>query len=95
MGTKDQTVIEKDTTTKHLLGKPYNVIIFNDDHHNMMEVSAQIVKATGCSIERAINIMMEAHTNGRAICFTGNKERCELVEAILSEIGLGTKIEQV
>jgi ATP-dependent Clp protease adaptor protein ClpS len=88
------TATEKDTDVTTLLGKPYNVILFNDDHHDMFEVSLQIMKATGCSKERAFNIMMEAHTNGRAICFSGNRERCEHVEAILNEIGLGTKIEQ-
>jgi ATP-dependent Clp protease adapter protein ClpS len=88
------TATEKDTDVTTLLGKPYNVILFNDDHHNMLEVSSQIMKATGCSAERAMSIMLEAHTNGRAICFSGNRERCEHVEAILSKIGLGTKIEQ-
>ena len=38
--------------------------------------------------------MIEAHTNGRAIAYTGGKERCELVESILAEIKLMTKIEQ-
>ena len=94
MDTQEDTLIKNDTTTEHLLGKPYNVILFNDDHHNMIEVSAQIIKATGCSPERAINIMMTAHTQGRAICFTGNRERCEHVESILAQIQLGTAIEQ-
>lgn len=87
------TATEKDTDTTNLLGKPYNVILFNDDHHDMMEVSAQIIKATHCSAERAIAIMLEAHTTGRAIVFSGTRERCELVEDILAEIRLGTKIE--
>lgn len=84
---------EIDTTT--LMGKPYNVILFNDDHHDMVEVSIQIMKAIKCSAERAMQIMLEAHTAGRAIVFSGSLERCEHVEAILAEIRLGTKIEQV
>ena len=88
------TSTEKDTDTSTLLGKPYNVILFNDDHHGIFEVTLQIIKATGCNTEKAFNIMMEAHTNGRAVCFSGNRERCEHVESILSQIGLGTKIEQ-
>lgn len=88
------TATEKDTDVTTLLGKPYNVIIFNDDHHSMEEVTLQLMKATGCSSEKAVNIMIEAHTNGRAICFSGNRERCEHVENILNEIKLGTKIEQ-
>jgi ATP-dependent Clp protease adapter protein ClpS len=88
----NQTLIESDTTT--ILGKPYNVILFNDDHHDMMEVISQIRKATGCDAMKATMIMMEAHNNGRAIAFSGGLERCEHVESILAEIRLGTKIEQ-
>lgn len=88
------TATEKDTDVTTLLGKPYNVILFNDDHHSMEEVTLQLIKATGCSTEKALTIMLEAHTNGRAICFSGNRERCEHVESVLNEIRLGTKIEQ-
>jgi ATP-dependent Clp protease adapter protein ClpS len=76
------------------LGNPHNVILFNDDHHTMDEVANQIMKATSCGAEKAFMIMLEAHNNGRAIVFSGSLERCELVESILSEIRLGTKIEQ-
>jgi ATP-dependent Clp protease adapter protein ClpS len=58
-----------------------------------MTVSIQIIKAIHCDINRATAIMMEAHTTGRAIVYTGGLERCEHVEAILSEIKLSTKIE--
>jgi ATP-dependent Clp protease adapter protein ClpS len=87
------TGILNDTDTTTLLGKPCNVILFNDEKHSMAEVSRQIIKAIHCGMERALNIMLEAHTTGRAIVFTGNRERCELVESILSEIQLNTKIE--
>jgi len=87
------TNILNDTDTTTLLGKPYKVILFNDDHHDMMEVALQIRKAINCSAERALNIMAEAHSTGRAIVFTGNLERCELVDSILGEIRLSTKVE--
>jgi ATP-dependent Clp protease adaptor protein ClpS len=89
-----ETIELIDTSTTNLLGKPYNVIIFNDSEHSMIEVTAQIIKATHCSPGKAASIMAEAHTTGRAICFSGGLEKCELVEEILSEIRLGTKIEQ-
>jgi ATP-dependent Clp protease adapter protein ClpS len=85
------TLKEPDTTT--ILGKLYNVILFNDDNHDMMEVVEQIIKATKCDVSKATAVMMEAHRNGRAIAFTGGIERCEHVESILNEIRLGTKIE--
>jgi ATP-dependent Clp protease adapter protein ClpS len=88
----EQSLIETDTIT--IIGKPYNVILFNDDQHDMLEVVDQIMKATKCDAMKATAVMMEAHNKGRAIAYSGGIERCELVESILNEIRLGTKIEQ-
>lgn len=75
------------------LGNPYNVILFNDDHHSMDEVVDAINRATHCGVSRAFALMMEAHNTGRAVVFTGSLERAELVAQILEEIRLGTKVE--
>ena len=75
------------------LGKPHKVILFDDSVHSMDEVVSQIEKATGCGSQHATSIMLEAHNAGRAIVWSGGLERCEHIEAILSEIRLGTKIE--
>jgi ATP-dependent Clp protease adapter protein ClpS len=88
----NETLLE--TGTINLIGKPYNVILFNDDHHDMVEVVNQIRKATGCDGLKATMVMMEAHNTGRAIAYSGGLERCEHVESVLNEIRLGTKIEQ-
>jgi ATP-dependent Clp protease adapter protein ClpS len=88
------TLLENDTDTTNLLGKPHKVILFNDDDHDMYSVTAQIMKAINCDQGKAASIMNEAHTTGRAIVFTGNLEKCELVESILAEIQLGTRIEE-
>jgi ATP-dependent Clp protease adaptor protein ClpS len=88
------TTVEINTDTTNLLGKPHNVILFNDESHSMDEVVSQLMKATGCTISRANQIMMEAHNAGRAIAFSGGLERCEHVESILAQIHLGTQIEQ-
>ena len=87
-------IVKNDTDIGNLLGKPYNVILFNDEAHSMDEVVAQLMKATRCSSSDAYRIMMEAHNTGRAVAFSGGLERCELVSSILEEIKLGTKIEQ-
>jgi ATP-dependent Clp protease adapter protein ClpS len=87
-------VVKNDTDTTNLLGKPYNVVLFNDENHDMREVVAQLMKATRCSSSDAYRIMMEAHNTGRAIAFSGGLERCELVASVLEEIKLGTSIEQ-
>lgn len=85
--------IDVGTTTDHHLGQPHKVILFNDDDHSMMEVVSQIMKATGYGAEQASAIMMEAHNAGRAVVWTGHKERCEHIADVLEEIHLGTKVE--
>jgi ATP-dependent Clp protease adaptor protein ClpS len=57
---------------------PYHVILENDDHHSMQFVVEVLQKALGCSVERAIEFMIEAHTGGRAVVWTGSREVAEL-----------------
>ena len=57
---------------------PYHVILLNDDHHSMPFVVEVLCKALGCSVERAVEYMLEAHTSGRAVVWTGSKEVAEL-----------------
>ena len=57
---------------------PYNVILENDDHHTMEFVVEVLCKSLGCAPERAIQLMLEAHTTGRAVVWTGTKEVAEL-----------------
>jgi len=67
---------------------PWVVILYNDDYHTFDEVILQVQKATGCSLERAAEITLEAHTRGRAIAYTGEREECERVAAVLRAIRL-------
>jgi len=71
----EEEVIDS-TRTRFL--PPYNVILANDDHHSQHFVIEVLCKVLGCSIERALVLMMEAHESGRAIIWTGSKEVAEL-----------------
>jgi ATP-dependent Clp protease adaptor protein ClpS len=77
-----------------ITGKPCNVILYNDEEHSMDQVISQIIKATKCSVGQASNIMFEAHKTGRAVCFSGHKERCELVCMVLEQLQLRCDIEE-
>ena len=57
---------------------PYNVILENDDHHSMEFVIEVLCKALGYSPERSFQFMLQAHTSGRAVVWTGPKEVAEL-----------------
>ncbi len=73
---------------------PYVVILYNDDHHDMEEVIEQLQRATGYEIERCIQVMLEAHTQGRAIAFTGSETECERVARILRQIRLQVETDR-
>lgn len=80
---KSTAIIEKNETN-NLFGNPYNVILFNDNHNSFEDVMRQVIKAIKCTPEIAYNITLEAHEKGESIVFTGSKERCELIDSILS-----------
>ena len=64
--------------TRTRLLPPYHVILENDDHHSMEFVVEVLCKVLGCPSERAVLLMMEAHTTGRAVVWTGAREVAEL-----------------
>ena len=64
------------TSTRQI--PPYHVILENDDHHTMEFVVDVLRKVLGCPLERAMQLMLQAHTSGRAIVWTGPKEVAEL-----------------
>jgi ATP-dependent Clp protease adaptor protein ClpS len=66
----------EETRTRRL--PPYNVILYNDDHHSMEFVIDVLCKALGVNVERAYELMYTAHTSGRAVVWTGTKEGAEL-----------------
>jgi ATP-dependent Clp protease adaptor protein ClpS len=66
----------EETRTRRLL--PYNVILENDDHHTMDFVVEVLCKVLACPVERAVQLMLQAHTTGRAVIWTGPKEVAEL-----------------
>ncbi|MBI5136522.1 MAG: ATP-dependent Clp protease adaptor ClpS [Nitrospirae bacterium] len=83
-------VLDEEQTTDAL---PYYVILFNDDFHTIDQVVLQVQKATGASLHDAFEITMQAHANGKAVCYTGDLEECEKVANILREIKLTAEVD--
>jgi ATP-dependent Clp protease adaptor protein ClpS len=67
---------QEQSTTRRV--PPYNVILLNDDHHTMDFVIEVLGKALGYSAERSYQMMLQAHTQGRTVVWTGPKEVAEL-----------------
>ena len=87
-------ISETEETARFII-EPWQAILLNDDWHTFDEVIYQIVKATGFSADRAEKIVWEAHTKSEAICYTGQRERCEHVASVLAEIKLGVRVERM
>ncbi len=68
------------------------VLLFNDEVHTFDEVIDQIIKATGCSPDRAEDLTLQVHHFGKAIVYDGDMSECLRVSGILEEIALHTQI---
>jgi ATP-dependent Clp protease adaptor protein ClpS len=75
-GTEVLPETDSETTVRRI--PPYNVVLLNDDHHSMLFVVGVLREVFGMQMPRAVERMMEAHTTGRAVVWTGPKEVAEL-----------------
>lgn len=72
---------------------PWRVILYDDDIHTFEEVINQLLKALGCSVEKAEEITMKVHNDGKATAKEGSFEECLKVNSVLQEIQLVTEIK--
>lgn len=73
---------------------PWNVVLHNDFENSMTRVVVVIKKVIpGMSYGRAVKIMWQAHTSGRATAKSCHKELAELYEERLQKEGLTASIE--
>ena len=73
---------------------PWNVILHNDWENTMPEVVVILKKVIpGMTLKKAIKIMWEAHTTGKALVKSCHKELAEHYEARLRGEGLTISIE--
>lgn len=73
---KPAVVEETDTETK--LAPPWNVIVHNDPITLMSYVTMVFQRLFGYPYAKAHSLMMEVHTRGRAVVWTGACEAAEL-----------------
>ena len=87
--------IDVDPTIRQRRLPPYKVILHNDDH-NMMDHVVQALRKSlpGMSLGRAVAIMWEAHTAGKAIVIACPLELAELYQQRLQSFGLTATIEK-
>ena len=76
MGTKPGVLEETVTETK--LAPPWNVVVHNDPITLMSYVVMVFQKLFGFPYAKANRHMMEVHTAGRSIVWTGAREQAEI-----------------
>lgn len=86
---------EGDVDVRRRLMPPYKVILHNDDHNEIPHVVQALQKSVpGMSLGRAVAIMWEAHTSGKAVVITCPLELAELYQQRLQSFGLTATIEK-
>ncbi|MDX2244726.1 MAG: ATP-dependent Clp protease adapter ClpS [Leptolyngbyaceae cyanobacterium bins.302] len=85
--------LQKPATVRKLAPR-YRVLLHNDDF-NSMEYVVQTLMSTVPSLTQpqAVDIMMEAHTNGVALVITCAQEHAEFYCETLKNHGLSSTIE--
>jgi len=94
MATLPEAPPEEKTDRRTTQEPPFKVILHNDDYTPMEHVVAVLQKVIPrMSVHRAVDIMMEAHTKGKAVAAKAHKELAELYMDGLNNEGLIASIE--
>jgi len=92
-GSSTETDTEERTCTR--TARPWNVIVHDDPVTLMTYVTNAFMEVFGYSRTKAHTLMMEVHTTGRSIVWTGDREYAELYVARLQARHLLTTLERV
>lgn len=88
-----ETIVEPKVEEKIDEDKPWKLILYNDEIHTFDEVINQLIKALHCNEQKAEELTIKVHTEGKAIVFQGTFEECFEKNNILCEIQLVTEIK--
>ena len=87
-------VVEPDLEDLVDLDQPWVVIVWNDPINLMSYVTFVLQKLFGYSLEKATELMLAVHHEGRAVVNSGSRERAELDVFRLHEHGLWATMQQ-
>jgi ATP-dependent Clp protease adaptor protein ClpS len=69
---------EEETGTRTRRQPPYAVVLHNDDSNTMEFVVMVLRKVFGYTVEKCVELMLEAHNKGRVAVWVGAMEVAEL-----------------
>ena len=70
--------VETDPNTRTERQPPYAVILHNDDINTMQWVILVLRKVFGYTVEKCVELMLDAHNTGRTVVWVGAMEVAEL-----------------
>jgi len=86
--------VEEELREDIALAPPWITILHNCDCHTFEDVVKQLIKAIGCSEDRAWEIAWEVHNTGKAVVKVGPEAECVRVGNILAATGLVVTVTQ-
>jgi ATP-dependent Clp protease adaptor protein ClpS len=81
--------------TREDLAPPWQVLVFNDPVNLMSFVTLILRRIFGYSEQKATELMLQVHHRGRAIVWTGEREKAELYVQQLQSFQLLASMEPV
>ena len=90
----DAPVHETDAKTKEKIDQPWQVVVLDDPVNLMEYVSRVLIKIFGFSREKADVLMMAVHEQGRAVVWSGGREKGEMYVNQLHSAQLHATIEK-
>lgn len=90
------TLTDEDTDLGHVMTpqRPFHVVVWNDPVNLMSYVAWVFRSYFGHSKERAHELMMKVHTEGRAVVATAGREKAERDVTAMHNYGLQATIEE-
>ena len=89
-----KTLTEAEINVEQLIDKPWITIVWDDPVNLMSYVTFVFIKLFGYSKEKAHELMMKVHTEGRAVVSSGTREEMERDVQRLHEHGLWATLQR-
>lgn len=89
----DVSTGQPETIDRSRRGLGWRTVLFNCNCHSFQDVAVQLMKAIRCDYQRGLALANVVHHTGCATVYSGHRERCEAVGAVLQDIGLRVQVE--
>lgn len=94
MSVMTDTAVQEKISIDFLVDRPWNTIVWDDPVNLMSYVTYVFIKLFGFTEEKAHELMMRVHTEGRAVVSSGSREEMERDVQRLHEHGLWATLQR-